>query len=384
MGKSAGAMMSPRVLLSLLCAMLFLGAGYPLLIPAQGRRSASKRLADVQRKKKVTQSRLRTIKAKQTRASSDYEATQRRRVTEEARLEVATAAWDQARAELARANLMLRQAEAKRRDHQEMFAERLVEIHERGEVSYLDVFLGSESFADFANQMYLAQVMVEDDIHLLRSLESDEASVSNIRRQVAEQERRAAGYRELVAARQAALEEAMAAQRAAMADLWHDRKRLEAEYAAWDAEIKALTPEIQRLSRTYRVTPWTGRLKPPIAGGARITSGFGMRKHPIYGDWRMHTGVDIAATYGTPIHAAGDGVVISRRTRKGYGNTVIIDHGGGLSTLYAHCSSYVARQGQQVKQGDVIAKVGATGVATGPHVHFEVRVNGKPVDPMKY
>ena len=152
--------------------------------------------------------------------------------------------------------------------------------------------------------------------------------------------------------------------------------------AKWQAESSRLAAVIQRQTRTYRTTPWTGRLKPPVAG--RITSGFGMRRHPILGGMRMHTGVDIAAPHGTPIRASGDGVVIDTGWHSGYGQTIIISHGGNLSTLYAHCSSISAREGQKVKQGDVIGRVGATGLATGPHVHFEVRVNGACVDPLKY
>lgn len=95
----------------------------------------------------------------------------------------------------------------------------------------------------------------------------------------------------------------------------------------------------------------------------------------------MHTGIDIAAASGTPIKASGDGRVVSASYRNGYGNTVIIDHGGGVTTLYAHCSKLYVKAGQSVKQGEKIAAVGSTGLSTGPHVHWEVRINGKPVNP---
>jgi murein DD-endopeptidase MepM/ murein hydrolase activator NlpD len=104
--------------------------------------------------------------------------------------------------------------------------------------------------------------------------------------------------------------------------------------------------------------------------------------HPILGVRRMHTGVDIAAGSGTPIHAAGGGVVVYAARLGGYGNCVIVDHGGGLATLYGHCSSIAVGAGQRVSQGQVIAYVGATGLATGPHLHFEVRRNGTPVNPL--
>src|SRR5262249_14059545 len=106
--------------------------------------------------------------------------------------------------------------------------------------------------------------------------------------------------------------------------------------------------------------------------------------HPIYGDSRLHTGADLAATTGTPIHAAAAGDVISAGWLGGYGNATIIDHGGGIATLYGHQSALLVAAGQHVEKGQVIGRVGRTGSCTGPHLHFEVRVNGNPVDPMPY
>ncbi|HUQ62183.1 MAG TPA: peptidoglycan DD-metalloendopeptidase family protein [Acidimicrobiales bacterium] len=131
------------------------------------------------------------------------------------------------------------------------------------------------------------------------------------------------------------------------------------------------------------VAPSGGRLTSPLPG-APIVSGFGSRVHPIYGDVRVHTGVDYAASEGTSIHAAGDGVIVSAGSYGGYGNATIIDHGGGLATLYGHQSSMGVSAGQRVTQGQVIGRVGCTGACTGPHLHFEVRVNGTPVNPVPY
>jgi murein DD-endopeptidase MepM/ murein hydrolase activator NlpD len=118
--------------------------------------------------------------------------------------------------------------------------------------------------------------------------------------------------------------------------------------------------------------------------GAPITSPFGYRIHPIYGDARLHTGVDFGASEGTPIRAAGSGVVVTAEWYGGYGNATIIDHGNGLATLYGHQSSIGVSAGQRVTQGQVIGRVGCTGSCTGPHLHFEVRVDGTPVNPMNY
>ncbi|MFP5317118.1 MAG: peptidoglycan DD-metalloendopeptidase family protein [Acidimicrobiia bacterium] len=127
-----------------------------------------------------------------------------------------------------------------------------------------------------------------------------------------------------------------------------------------------------------------GGLANPLPG-APITSPFGYRIHPIYGDSRLHTGIDMGASEGTPIRASGAGVVISAGWNSGgYGNLTIIDHGNGLTTLYAHQSSFAVSANSRVTQGQVIGRVGCTGSCTGAHLHFEVRQNGTPVNPMNY
>jgi murein DD-endopeptidase MepM/ murein hydrolase activator NlpD len=117
----------------------------------------------------------------------------------------------------------------------------------------------------------------------------------------------------------------------------------------------------------------------------RIASGFGYRIHPVYKTWRMHTGIDFTAPRGTPIYATGDGKVIKPKSRlSGYGKTIVIDHGFGYNSLYAHCSKIIVKPGQKVKRGQIIGYVGNTGISTGPHVHYEVLKNGTPVNPVNF
>jgi murein DD-endopeptidase MepM/ murein hydrolase activator NlpD len=113
----------------------------------------------------------------------------------------------------------------------------------------------------------------------------------------------------------------------------------------------------------------------------RVTSNFGARIDPLDGSKKFHTGVDLAGSEGTPIHAAAGGIVKNAGPRGGYGNAVEIDHGNGISTLYGHASSVDVKPGQRVAPGQEVARVGETGRATGPHLHFEVRVEGRPIDP---
>src|SRR6266511_527236 len=150
----------------------------------------------------------------------------------------------------------------------------------------------------------------------------------------------------------------------------------------WESQLAALQAEQAALAGGVSRGSGNGVLKWPCEGG--VVSGFGYRVHPISGTRRLHTGVDINCAYGAPISAAGSGIVIEAGWRGGYGNAVVIDHGDGLATLYGHQSQLAVSPGQQVSTGEVIGYVGSTGYSTGPHLHWEVWVNGTPVDPMGY
>ncbi len=140
--------------------------------------------------------------------------------------------------------------------------------------------------------------------------------------------------------------------------------------------------------RSGGTSPW-GRpdddgLSPTFGVDGRLTSGFGPRKDPIHGQPRMHKGLDLAAPMGTPIHVVRPGTVTFAGPSGGHGNFIIVDHGGGVVTRYAHCSTIGVTEGQRVDQNDVIGAVGSTGHSTGPHLHFEVYLNGAAVDPLQF
>lgn len=160
-----------------------------------------------------------------------------------------------------------------------------------------------------------------------------------------------------------------------------------ADIASFEEHKQGLEADAAALEQELAARPSTGTA--PSSGLARpvpgpVTSGFGYRVHPIFGTRRLHTGWDMGAASGEAIVSVADGVVVSAGVRGGYGNAVVIDHGGGLATLYAHQSSMAVTSGQQVSRGQVIGYVGCTGYCTGPHLHFETRVGGSPVDPSNY
>ncbi|MBR4151236.1 MAG: peptidoglycan DD-metalloendopeptidase family protein, partial [Firmicutes bacterium] len=159
-------------------------------------------------------------------------------------------------------------------------------------------------------------------------------------------------------------------------------KDLEAQIDAMKKEADALSAQIKLLqsSRAYV----GGKMLWPSQSSTRVTSPFGNRLHPILKVYKLHTGIDIGAPNGTNILAANDGTVISAGYNNSYGYMVMLDHGGGIVTLYAHCSKLLVSKGDAVARGQVIALVGSTGMSTGPHLHFEVRINGVYKNPLEY
>jgi murein DD-endopeptidase MepM/ murein hydrolase activator NlpD len=183
-----------------------------------------------------------------------------------------------------------------------------------------------------------------------------------------------------VATRVAAVEARLAEQRALLDEIDAEIAHIEGEVAGLEREQAGIEALIEQEQSRTGTAP--GVLLRPVPGG--VSSGFGWRIHPIYGTSRLHTGWDMNGACGEPIRAAAGGRVFFAGSKGGYGNAVMIDHGGGLSTLYAHQSGIGVSYGEQVSAGEVIGWVGTTGLSTGCHLHWEVRVNGGPVDPSGY
>ncbi|MDQ3147282.1 MAG: M23 family metallopeptidase, partial [Actinomycetota bacterium] len=187
-----------------------------------------------------------------------------------------------------------------------------------------------------------------------------------------------------VAAARALADEASEARAEVLAQVQARKAAYEAELLAAAAVSSSIATLLQQFQAGQEVLPATAGLFSLPVPEAVLTSPFGNRTHPIYGDVRLHAGMDFGAPSGTVIFAAGDGVVVAAGRRGGYGNAVIIDHGNGLATLYGHQRLFIVKEGQRVRKGDAIGEVGSTGNSTGPHLHFEVRRLGAPVDPLAY
>ena len=282
----------------------------------------------------------------------------------------------------------------------ERLSTRLVAVYESGEPSTLDVLIDAQSFSDILDQLdYLSSIAAQDraivkhvtgarnHMRVLRERTGKtKARVAAVTRVVKIRTEQTRAVKNQLVARQQGLSAARSARRASLADVREDARHYASEAAALQAQSANVAVKIRSAQATVSSSPTYSQASTdssPSASGfiwpvsGPVVSPFGWR-------WgRMHEGVDIAAGYGSPIAAAASGTVIYAGWMGGYGNLIIIDHGGGIATAYAHQSSFTVGGGP-VSQGQTIGYVGCTGHCFGPHLHFEVRVNGSAVDPLGY
>ncbi len=284
----------------------------------------------------------------------------------------------------------------------EQFYERARIMYQYTQFDSLKLFVESKDFFDFTNRDKLFSRMMENDRKALEELtimKEDLEQKKEIQEQLKVDAEKLIAEKEAVIA---AIEEEEAIVSEKLQASQNALNVLEAQEEAMLEESKQIEREIRELEKKYQESMNSSNnsnssSKPtyefsdnsvllwPSRSTKKISSYFGMRLHPIYKYYRMHNGIDIGASYGTDILASDDGVVSSVKYNSGgYGWYIVVYHGNGLSTLYAHCSSIIASEGQSVSRGQVIALVGSTGASTGPHIHYEVRQNGSPVNPLNY
>jgi len=350
-------------------------------------RELQQRLQANSRNIKEYQTKLRATKRRQHVASSQVILAQRRLGVHRARLSDIRGQLSVTRAELARARTELALVEARLKKRRDLLSVRLVDTYKHGTVSYAGVLLGSEDFWDLLSRGYVLRRILDSDVQLVQAIKEDKVTVEAYERTLAHKEQqRVELERQQTAATQATLRDARQKQ--------YLLQQIEKDRAAYEqalAEFQKASAGLERMIRRMQATPagrkrvanpWRGSYACPISASYRISSRFGWRTHPVHGGRSFHTGVDLACPGGTGIRAAAGGVVIHSGWYGVYGNTVIIDHGGGVSTVYAHCSSLRVSAGASVKQGQTIAGVGSTGLSTGPHLHYELRKNGTPQNPL--
>lgn len=343
-------------------------------------------LADLQRQAEEQQ-------AKTNEASAKVESVSERLRQIQEELRVATAEYKEVKGQLDSVEdkisdntELLQKTEADLKVKNKKLQQRVRDIYINGQISYVDVLFGAKDFADLMTRMDVLKRIIKHDYDLIMKVREEKATVENTRAQLEKDKAEAEVLVADAQAKKAKVEDKESEQQVLLDQAIYDRDTSERMYE----EIMAASQEVANMIRRSHMSSAGYSGAPAGAGGmiwpisGPITSEFGWRTHPIFGTARFHSGLDIGGDYGMPIYAAASGTVIYAGWISGYGNVVIIDHGGGVTTLYGHNDSLNVSEGENVAQGQVIAMCGSTGNSTGPHCHFEVRENGEPVSPYGY
>ena len=298
----------------------------------------------------------------------------------------------------------LEKAEAAEQAQYELYRKRVRAMEEEGSYTYLDILFQCRSLSDVLSAIDMIGEIMDSDKRLFEEYKTARENTEQVKAEYEATLAQLGEKQETLEAEKAELEEQIAAAVEGINQLQDDIDAAKAEYAkaaaaeaAAQASINAIIAQMQAEEEAARQeaaqnnqqytgtgSTATGTYIWPCPSSTYVTSAFGMRDHPLFGDERPHSGIDIAGSAGSEGLAADSGTVAVATYSSSYGNYVTIYHSNGDYTLYAHMSSLAVSAGQSVTQGDVIGYVGSTGWATGPHLHFEIRVNGSTVDPLSY
>jgi murein DD-endopeptidase MepM/ murein hydrolase activator NlpD len=333
---------------------------------------SKKKLIETRQKEQESLSTLVTIKTELKQASRDLKRAQTKIVVNEGQIRELTVELKETEGDLSTLTARLRR--------------RVREVYKSSAVNYLDLLFGARSMSDFINRSHFFSKIIEGDTGLIQSLNRTYQKTKVQKTQLIQVTGEIKDLAQEIKAKKETISEKAEQEN----KLYEELKERRADYERKIEELERSSAELERViqakmaerSRAGVYAHGTGALDWPLRG--RITSKFGMRRHPYWGGRHQHTGLDIATSYGDPIRSADSGEVIFSGWWDGYGKAVVIDHGGNITTVYAHMSRIYAQNGAKITKGQIIGLVGSTGYSTGPHLHFEVRVKGRPQDPMRY
>lgn len=261
-------------------------------------------------------------------------------------------------------------------------------MYESGTTSYLEMIFSAKGLSDLFTRLSIIESIVKHDNKIIEDYQMQIDQIAAAKEIIETEKNEQVEAREILEGKRGQIKAKQAEQQKLIDALSKDIKELKKQEAEMEAaerqiqaQINAALGKSDQKSVTYK---GNGKFILPLASYTRISSPFGYRIHPITGTRKLHSGIDYAAPGGTAIFAAEDGVVLTSGWINGYGYTITINHGSGYVTLYAHCSSLIAKAGQKVTKGQTIARVGSTGNSTGNHLHFEVKVNGVAQNPANF
>ncbi len=281
----------------------------------------------------------------------------------------------------------IQKAEENYKKQKKLLDDRLITMYEAGTTEYLDVVLSSKTITEFLSNYYLLSILADSNVDFLDTIEKQKKIIEEQKNELENQKNQVNTSKEEKEKAAIILENTRVMKNTYASQLTDQEKQIQSEIDAYQAQLNQLEAEIQAITANSLIINPNyigGEMLWPVPGYTKLSSTFKMRVHPITGVYKLHTGIDIPAPIGTNFLAANEGIVVKASYNTAYGNMVMVDHGGGVSTLYAHGDKIMVTLGQTVKKGDVVLQTGNTGNSTGPHAHFEVRINGTPVDPLPY
>lgn len=282
------------------------------------------------------------------------------------------------------------------------YNKRLVEVYKEGDVKYLDVLFGAEDFNDLLTRYQYIQYINDSDEDLMKEVKEQKANLQDQQTQVADAKKSLENNRQAKENRKNELAQLGENKQALVTELTAQEKEIQKNIQSMEQASNEIGAQIQAIQAQQAAAaaaanqgsggagyngayvPANGVLTFPVPSYYGVTSEYGWRGDPFSGGQSFHMGIDLGASMGAPVLAAGDGRIILQEYHWSYGNYVVIDHGNGLSTVYAHMSAFTKPFGSVVKAGEQIGAIGTTGASTGPHLHFEVRVNGQHTQPRGY
>ncbi len=294
---------------------------------------------------------------------------------------------DEKEVEIQEKNTEIEQISAKIDENQNRLNDRLVVMYEYGSTSYLDLLLEADGLSDLVTRLSVIRSVYDYDKEVIRNFVESKQKVEEAKGLIVAQQKEQIEARTILEGKKSNLDALRSEKDKIISELNSDIKALEAEEKRMEADYQAIQNELNAALSSGGKTKSNysgGKFCWPSATSQRITSSYGYRIHPISGTKKLHRGIDIGAGMGTNVLAAEAGTVVTAGWNNSYGYYVTINHGNGYVTLYAHNSKLLVSKGDTVSRGQVIAKCGSTGNSTGPHIHFEVSLNGNLQNPMNY
>lgn len=343
-------------------------------------------LSQIRNNIKNKQQELNESKAKEKSLGDQVNSLEQQINSKQSDIDELEASISEAQAKLETLEEELAAAEEKVNTQNENLNARLRNMYKNGSVGFIDVLMDSGSFSEFLNNLSLVEKVYTSDQDVLEELQKAYDEIDAKKKEIETLQAELSESKATMEEQKSSLEADKASVEKKKSEIAADSAETQRELDKLEADAQALTSSIRNSGSSSSSSKYNGGIMAwPVPSCHTVSSGYGGRIHPTTGKYKFHGGLDIPGSYGSAIVAANSGKVIWAGNRgDSYGNYVIIDHGGGVSTLYGHSSKVLVSIGQSVSRGQRIANVGSTGRSTGPHCHFEVRINGSRVNPTPY